>query len=228
MKKCLLIIFICMNFLIVCRAFAQQGQKVTVAEILGERKEYYFDSDELFHMPVGFFSALSGSGKEGQWKVLKVQHSPSADNVVVQSKIDKTVQRYPLLIVDRVDYEDAMAYVRFRAEGGEIDRAAGIVFRYKDNQNYYVLRANALENNVHLYKVVNGQRTMIGEKNLKVSSNEWYLLKVIYDGKKIRCFFENTMIIEVSDDTFDSGNIGLWTKSDSYVLFDDFVIQENA
>ncbi|MBM4054211.1 MAG: DUF1080 domain-containing protein [Planctomycetes bacterium] len=228
MKKYFLIIFVCMNFFIANGAFAQQGQKVTVAEILGERKEYYFDTDELFNMPAGFINAVAGAGKEGQWKVLKVQHSPSADNVVVQSKSDKTAQRFPLLIVDGADYEDAMAYVKFRAEGGEIDRAAGIVFRYKDNQNYYVLRANALENNVHLYKVVNGQQTMIGERNIKVSSNEWYLLKVIYDGKKIRCFFENTMIMEVSDDTFDSGSIGLWTKSDSYVLFDDFVIQENA
>lgn len=228
MKKYFLIIFVCINFLIVGRAFAQQGHKITVAEILGERKEYYFDSDELFNMPAGFFNAFTGTGKEGQWKVIKVQHSPTADNVVVQAKIDKTVQRFPLLIVDRINYKDAMAYVRFRAEGGEIDQTAGLVFRYKDNQNYYVLRANALENNVHLYKVVNGQRTMIGEKNTKVSSNEWHLLKVVYDGKKIRCFFENAMIIEVSDDTFDSGSVGICTKSDSYVLFDDLVIQENA
>lgn len=228
MKKYALIIFICMNFLITCGVFAQQGQKVTVAEILGERKEYYFDNDALSNTPKGFFEALTGSGKKGQWRVLKVQHSPSSDNVVAQTKTDKTAKRFPLLMVEYIDYKDAMAYVKFRAEGGEADQAAGLVFRYKDNQNYYVLSANALKNNVHLYKVSNGQQKLLGEKNMPVSSNEWHLLKVVYDGKKIRCFFENAMVIEVLDDTFSSGGIGLWTKSDSYVLFDDLVLQENS
>ncbi|WP_169702763.1 hypothetical protein [Candidatus Kuenenia stuttgartiensis] len=202
---------------------------MTVAEILGERKEYYFDNDELSNTPKGFFEALTRQRQKGTMEgaesaALTFFRQCSCTD---QKRI-RLPKRFPLLMVEYIDYKDAMAYVKFRAEGGEIDQAAGLVFRYKDNQNYYVLSANALKNNVHLYKVSNGQQKLLGEKNMPVSSNEWHLLKVVYDGKKIRCFFENAMVIEVLDDTFSSGGIGLWTKSDSYVLFDDLVIQENS
>ena len=92
-----------------------------------------------------------------------------------------------------------------------------------------MLRANALENNVRLYTVINGTRRQIGGKNTKVTPKEWHLLKVICKADKIQCFFENTKVfeVEVSDDTLDSGSIGLWTKSDSYTYFDDLVIQES-
>ena len=205
---------------------AQQGQKVTSSEILGERKEYYFDDNKVDELPVGFQSALTGKGEPGQWVVKKIENAPSADNVVVQNKLDDTDYRFPLLILDGVSYKDFMVFARFRAESGKVDQSGGVVFRYKDNNNYYVLRANALENNVRLYKVVNGNRIQIGGKNTKVTPKEWHLLKVICKADKIQCFFENTKVIEVSDDTFDSGSIGLWTKSDSYTLFDDLVSQE--
>ncbi len=206
---------------------AQQGQKLTTSEILGERREYYFDDNKVNELPLGFQSAFTGKGENGRWIVKKIEHAPSADNVVEQTKLDETDYRFPILVLDGVSYKDAMVFVRFRVISGKIDQAGGLVFRYKDNNNYYVLRANALENNVRLYKVVNGNRTQIGGKNVKVTPNEWHLLKVIYKADKIQCFFENTKVFEVSDDTFDSGSVGLWTKSDSYTYFDDLVIQES-
>ena len=106
------------------------------------------------------------------------------------------------------------------------DQAGGLVFRYKDNNNYYVVRANALENNVRLYTVINGNRRQIAGKNTKVTSSEWHLLKVVCKADKIQCFFDNTKVIEATDNTFDSGSIGLWTKADSYTFFDDLVMQE--
>jgi len=178
-------------------------------------------------LPVGFQSAFTGKGEPGHWVVKKIEHAPSADNVVEQTKLDETDYRFPLLVLDGVSYKDFMAFVRFRTEGGKIDQAGGLVFRYKDNNNYYVLRANALENNVRLYTVINGNRRQIGGKNTKVTPKEWHLLKVICKADKIQCFFENTKVLEVSDDTFDSGSVGLWTKSDSYTLFDDLLIQES-
>jgi len=208
-------------------AHAQQGQKITTSEILGERKEFYFDDNKVNELPVGFQSAFTGKGEPGHWVVKKIEHAPSADNVVEQTKLDETDYRFPLLVLDGVSYKDFMAFVRFRTEGGKIDQAGGLVFRYKDNNNYYVLRANALENNVRLYTVINGNRRQIGGKNTKVTPKEWHLLKVICKADKIQCFFENTKVLEVSDDTFDSGSVGLWTKSDSYTLFDDLLIQES-
>ncbi|OOP57824.1 MAG: hypothetical protein AYP45_01240 [Candidatus Brocadia carolinensis] len=193
---------------------------------MGERKEYYFDDDKDGDLPRGCQMAFTGKGESGRWVVKKIEHAPSADNVVVQIKLDDTDYRFPLLILDGVSYKDAMAFVKFRAISGDVDQAGGLVFRYKDSKNYYVLRANAKENNVRLYKVVNGSREQIGGKDLKVKSNEWHLLKVIYKGDKMQCFFNNAKVIEATDDTFDSGSVGLWTKADSYTFFDDLVVQE--
>ena len=208
-------------------AHAQQGQKLSTSEILGERREYYFDDNKPSELPVGFQNAFTGKGEPGRWVVKKIEHAPSADNVVEQTKLDEADYRFPLLVLDGVSYKDFMACVRFRAEGGKVDQAGGLVFRYKDSNNYYVLRANALENNVRLYTVINGNRRQIGGKNTKVTPKEWHLLKVICTADKIQCFFENTKVFEVSDGTFDSGSVGLWTKSDSYTFFDDLLIQES-
>ncbi len=228
MKKTLVTVFMCaLNLPVFHAVYAQQGQKVTTSEILGERKEFYFDEDKAGSFPANFQSALTGKGETAQWSVLKTEIATSPDNVVTQNKHDGTDYRFPLLVVDGVSYKDFMAFVRIRAEGGKVDQAGGLVFRYKDNNNYYVLRANALENNVRLYAVVNGDRRQIGGKDLTVTPKEWHLLKVICKADKIQCFFENTKIFVVSDDTFDSGSIGLWTKSDSNTLFDDLVMQES-
>ncbi len=207
-------------------AHAQQGQKITTSEILGERREYYFDDNKIDEIPAGFQSAITGKGEPGRWVVKKIEHAPSADNVVVQTKLDGTDYRFPLLMLDGVSYKDFMAWVRFRAISGKVAQAGGLVFKYKDNNNYYVLRANALENNVRLYTVINGSRKQIASKNTKVTSNVWHMLKVVCKADKIQCFFDNAKIIEISDDTFDSGGVGLWTKSDSYTYFDDLVMQE--
>ena len=161
---------------------AQQGQKLSTSEILGERREYYFDDNKVNELPVGFQSAFTGKGEPGRWVVKKIEHAPSADNVVVQTKLDDNDYRFPLLVLDGASYKDFMAFVRFMAESGKVDQAGGLAFRYKDNNNYYVLRANALENNVRLYTVINGNRRQIAGKNTKVTSNEWHLLKVVCNG----------------------------------------------
>lgn len=226
-KNFITIVIFFIGLFLVSYAHAQQGQKITGSEILGERKESYFDDDKDGEPPRGFQSAFTGKGESGHWVVKKIEHAPSADNVVVQTKLDDTGYRFPLLIMDGVSYRDAMAFVKFRAISGEVDQAGGLVFRYKDSNNYYVFRANARENNVRLYKVVDGNLSQISGKDLKVKLNEWHLLKVVYRGDKVQCFFNNAKVIETADDTFDCGSVGLWTKADSYTFFDDFVVQES-
>ncbi|MBF8275285.1 MAG: hypothetical protein HW390_358 [Candidatus Brocadiaceae bacterium] len=227
MKKTPIAVIVCLLVLPVSNyVHAQQGQKVTVSEILGERKEYYFDDNKPNEPPPGFQSAFTGKGEPGLWVVKKIENAPSADNVVVQTKLDITDYRFPLLILDGVSYKDIMVSVRFLAVSGKTDQAGGLAFRYKDNNNYYVLRANALENNVRLYIVINGNRKQIAGKNTKVTPGEWHLLKVICKANKIQCFFDNALVIEATDGVFNSGSVGLWTKADSYTFFDDLVMQE--
>jgi len=106
-----------------------------------------------------------------------------------------------------------------------VDRAGGLVFRLKDANNYYIVRANALEDNYRLYHVVNGSRRQFAGANLKVTSGEWHEIKVECVGNKIICYYDRAKNIEATDDTFkDAGKIGLWTKADSVTYFDDLKV----
>src|SRR6266849_2304051 len=123
---------------------------------------------------------------------------------------------------DEGSFKDLELSVRFKAVSGEVDRAGGLVFRLKDANNYYIVRANALEDNYRLYHVINGSRRQFAGANFKVTSEEWHELKVECVGNKIICYYDGVKKIEAKDDTFqDAGKIGLWTKADSVTYFDD-------
>jgi hypothetical protein len=115
--------------------------------------------------------------------------------------------------------------VKFKAVSGSVDRAGGLVFRLKDANNYYIVRANALENNYRLYHVVNGRRSQFAGANFKVTSGEWHELRVEAVSNKITCYYDGSKKIETTDDTFkDAGKVGLWTKADSVTYFDDLKV----
>ncbi|MBA3438823.1 MAG: hypothetical protein H0T92_03015, partial [Pyrinomonadaceae bacterium] len=120
--------------------------------------------------------------------------------------------------------------VRFKAISGRVDQAAGLVWRLRDANNYYIVRANALENNVVLYKVQDGKRTDLpvkGEgrtygKKAQVPPDQWSELRVVQTGNLAEVFLNSTKLFEVEDDTFkNAGKVGLWTKADSVTYFDD-------
>ena len=159
---------------------------------------------------------------ESKWVVIADPSAPSKPNVVAQNSTDKTDYRFPLLIADEGSFRDLNLSVRFKAISGSIDRAGGLVFRLRDPNNYYIVRANALENNYRLYHVVNGRRSQFAGANLKVTSGEWHELRVEVLGDKITCYYDGNKKIEATDDTFkEPGKIGLWTKADSVTYFDD-------
>lgn len=190
--------------------------------MVGKSQTYSFDSEKTGEMPAGFHSARTGQGAEGQWLVIADSTAPSKPNVVAQTSKDRTDYRFPLLIADQGSFKDLAISVKFRAVEGDVDRAAGLVFRLKDANNYYVVRANASEDNYRLYRVVNGQRRQFAGANLKVTAGEWHEIKVECVGNKIICYFDGQKKIEATDDTFkDAGKIGLWTKADSVTYFDE-------
>ena len=148
--------------------------------------------------------------------------APSKPNVVAQTSADSTDYRFPLLIADDGSFRDLELSVKFKAVSGNVDRAGGLVFRLKDGNNYYVVRANALEDNYRLYHVVDGRRRQFAGANFKVASGEWHELKIGCVGNKIICYYDGQKKIEATDETFkDPGKIGLWTKADSVTYFDD-------
>jgi hypothetical protein len=188
----------------------------------GQSLTYNFDNDNAGTMPAKFHGARTGQGSEGKWVVMGDTTAPSKPTVVAQTSTDKTDYRFPLLISDEGSFKDLELSVKFKAVAGEVDRAAGLVFRLVDANNYYIVRANALEDNYRLYQVINGSRRQFAGANFKVTSGEWHELKVECVGNKIICYYDGIKKIEAKDDTFqEAGKIGLWTKADSVTYFDD-------
>ena len=184
---------------------------------------YNFDTDAAGQMPARFHGALTGQGEKSKWAVKLDSSAPSQPNVLAQLSNDKTDYRFPLAIADDGSFHDLDLSVKFKAVSGEVDRAAGLVFRLRDANNYYIVRANALENNCRMYHVVAGKRVQFAGANFKVASGEWHELRVECIGNRITCYYDGDKKIESTDDTLkEAGKVGLWTKADSVTYFDDF------
>ena len=171
------------------------------------------------------------------WALQEVAGAPSGKYVVAQTSNEESANRFPLLVYDKITATDADISVKFKAVSGTDDQAAGLVWRYTDQNNYYVVRANALEDNVVLYIVRNGQRTDLpvkGKGNTygapvpNIGKSSWSTLAVSIKAASFTVSFNGRPLYVVEDRTFvQPGKVGLWTKSDSVMLFDDFTI-ENA
>ena len=204
---------------------AVASEKQAPRQMAGKQFVYNFDADAPGQMPSGFHSAKTGAGTPEKWTATADTTAPSKPNVVTQTSTDQTDYRFPLLISDEGSFQDLDLRVKFKAVSGNIDRAGGLVFRLKDPNNYYIVRANALENNYRLYHVVNGRRSQFAGANLKVTSGEWHELRVEVVGNKITCYYDGSQKIEATDETFkDAGKVGLWTKADSVTSFDDLKV----
>ena len=191
----------------------------------GQQLIYNFDSDPVGQVPAKFHSARTGHGSESKWAVMADPTAPSKPNVVAQTSSDTTDYRFPLLIADEASFKDLDISVKFKAISGRVDQAGGLVFRLKDPNNYYIVRANALEDNYRLYHVVDGRRRQFAGANFKVTSGAWHELRVVAIGTKFTCYYDGEKKIEASDDTFkDAGKVGLWTKADSVTSFDDLKV----
>jgi hypothetical protein len=204
---------------------AAAQEKPAVPQASGKQFVYNFDSDTPGQLPAKFHTAKTGGGSQEKWGVTADPTAPSKPNVVTQTSTDQTDYRFPLLISDEGSFQDLDLSVKFNAVAGKIDQAGGLVFRLMDPNNYYIVRANALENNYRLYHVVNGRRSQFAGANLKVTSGEWHELRVEAVGNKITCYYDGSKKIEATDDTFkDAGKVGLWTKADSVTSFDDLKV----
>jgi len=182
----------------------------------GQTLQWSFDIDQIGGLPVG---AKVFSGK---WAVRAEAGTPSLPNALCQTGTDL----YPALTLSDKIFADIGVSTRFKPISGKTDRAAGIIFRIQDKNNYYILRANALEDNVILFKYVGGIRSEIKEGSFKVPSGKWQELRVEAVGNTIRGYLDDNLVVETHDNTFKAGKVGLWTKADSVTCFDD--VKANA
>src|SRR2546429_103474 len=114
-------------------------------------------------------------------------------------------------------FTDSSVSVKCKPVSGHVDRACGLVFRYGDENNYYLTRANALEDNVRFYYVKNGRRIQLANWSGKVTSSVWHELRVDFQGDHVEAYWDGTKRIDAHNRTFSGpGRVGVWTKADSY------------
>jgi hypothetical protein len=179
---------------------------------------------EIGTTPVDFKFARTGQGDLGKWTVVNDETS-FAGRAIEQSSTDRTDYRFPLAIFEPVVAKNIDVSVKFKPVAGLVDQAAGIAVRLLDGDNYYVVRANALEDNVRFYRVVSGRREQIDGVNIKVASNEWHSLGPKAVNERFAVEFDGKRLFTTSDKTFaGAGKVGLWTKSDSVTRFDQIAI----
>jgi hypothetical protein len=181
---------------------------------------------DLSRYPVGSLppefltTSRTGQGAVGVWQVVE-DASAGSGKAIEQSSADTTDYRFPLAVYEPLAAQDVEASVRFKAVAGKVDRAGGLVVRLTDADNYYVVRANALEHNVNLYRVIKGRRQQISGASVKVSSGVWHTLGLRVDGDRLTARFNGKELVTATDRTFaGAGKAALWTKADSITRFD--------
>src|SRR3954470_4133889 len=177
-----------------------------------------FDQDKPGAARSGWECGVTGRGNP-RWAVEPDRSAPSAPNVLRQSGSGT----FPWCVKNGVSVADGFVEVKFKSEKGREDQAGGVVWRWKDGDNYYVARANALENNVSLYYTTGGRRNTIKYVDAPVPANVWHVLRVEFAGKRIKVILDGKSYIEQEDDHIaGAGAVGVWTKADSVTAFDDF------
>lgn len=188
-----------------------------------------FESTKPGRLPAGWATGIAGQG-EPKWTVEKDMSAPTQPNVLKQSGWTPNPS-FPLCVMTNVFMENGYVAVKFKPVSGTNDQAAGVVWRYQDAENYYVARANALEDNVVLYKIEKGKRKAldivgrVGGYGVKeeVPAQQWSTLRVDFTGKLFVVRLNGRELFAVDDGTFTGGGlVGIWTKADSVTLFDDF------
>jgi hypothetical protein len=200
------------------------------ATVHGQARKVDFEQDTVGQPPKGFvFGQTRKTGTPGRWLV----QEDKGGKYLAQLDADGTRNRFPMAVLADVSAANVDLSVRFRPVSGRVDQAAGLVWRYQNEDNYYIVRANALEDNVVLYKVQDGQRTDLAVKGegrtygkpAEVPAGQWSTLRVVATGSRFEVFFNGGKLYEVEDATFTgAGRVGVWTKADSVTHFDDLTV----
>jgi hypothetical protein len=183
---------------------------------------FNFDADPRGALPSGWSSGITGQGSP-RWTVEAMPDAPSAPNVLQQSGAGT----FPWCVRRDVSVADGFVEVSFKPIAGREDQAGGVVWRWKGRDDYYVARANALEDNVSLYYTQGGSRKTIRYVDAPVAKASWHRLRVEFLGARIRVILDGKAYIEEDDRHIEgAGAVGLWTKADSVTAFDDFAYGE--
>jgi hypothetical protein len=175
--------------------------------------------------PEDFTFWRTGQGTGGKWTVVG-DPTAAKGRAIAQISKDRTDYRFPLAVYKPFSGKNLEISVRFKPVAGTVDEAGGVALRLLTPDDYYVARANALEDNVRFYRVVKGKREQLASANTKISANQWHTLALKAEGDRFTVSFDGKALISAQDGTFpDAGKVALWTKADSVTYFDTISIR---
>ncbi|HUA68080.1 MAG TPA: family 16 glycoside hydrolase [Candidatus Saccharimonadales bacterium] len=190
--------------------------------------------------PEGFHSALAGVGQPGDWKIVmdeipsafapltpQARQTPILTRRAVLAQISQELneERFPMLVYEKEMFKDFKLTTRFKIVSGLAEQMAGVVFRYQNSSNFYVVRASALGHNIRFYKVVDGARGNFFGPDMDISTNVWHTLAVQCQGNQFMFWYDGQPVMPpLNDNTFSEGKIGFWTMSDAVSYFGDTTI----
>ena len=181
-----------------------------------------FDDDPPESLPPEFQVGTLFDGRlAGEWKILETESANNGTHVLAQLMGKGGEHAYKVVLIQGTTATDLESRVSFLPISGKGDMGGGLIWRATDDRNYYLTRANPLEQNIRVYHVVKGVRKMIGNYNEIIDIKKWHRLHVVNQGCRIQIFYDEKPIFDLCDETFKEGRIGLWTKSDAVTYFDD-------
>ncbi|MGD0773904.1 MAG: hypothetical protein ABSC05_13885 [Candidatus Solibacter sp.] len=183
-----------------------------------------FDNGPLGKTPPEWTVAMTNHGQAPQWEIVKDATAATQPYVFAQVSADPVHDRYPLAIFNDLTFCDGEVSVRLKPVSGRMVQAGGLVWRYRDENNYYLARANALQKNVQVFKVENGNRVpLMDAVRHEIPTNGWSILKVSARGNRFQVYVDHRRVLQGWDNTFlSAGKVGLWTVADSVTYFDEF------
>jgi len=202
---------------------AENETTITQSTLGEESILFSFAGEVPRKMPKGWSNYSTGDQGLGKWEI----RDDNGNKVLAQISQEHFGYHFDIIVFDEFEFKDVEVSLQFKGITGEEDQGGGPVWRYRDENNYYIARANPLENNFRVYKVVDGVRIQMASAHVKIPSLKWHTIKISMIGENIECYFNNTKYLEVNDTTFGkSGKVGLWIKADAVTYFDDVEIKD--
>ena len=185
-----------------------------------------FDNDPPETLPSEFqMGSLFDGWPAGKWKVIETERAKSSPRVLGQLMGKGAEHAYKTVFINGIKASDLALHVSFLPIDGKSDMGGGLIWRATDDRNYYLTRANPLEQNIRIYRVVNGVRQMLKNFDHIIDVRQWHTLRVIAKGCQVQVFFDDKQVFDLCDQTFSTGQVGLWTKSDAVTYFDDLTLR---
>lgn len=202
------------------------GTMSTQAETASPAPTWDFDREQPGTLPSEFSIGTLFDGRPaGNWQVLATDRAKSPPHVFAQLMAKGAEHAYKVVLIKEAIASDLNLEVSFLPIQGQADMGGGLIWRAADDRNYYLARANPLEQNIRVYRVVKGIRHQLENFNQTITVKQWHTLRVTHQGCRVNIFYDEKQVFDLCDKTFHDGMIGLWTKSDAVTYFDDLQLQ---